>query len=151
MSRYLIALAVLATVFSLAAACGGDEKTDPTPTTRTTSPPTVPTSAVPTPTDTPTPVGTPLTSVNEDPGGSGQYRFNPPAVYTFKLGDIVTFTLIAETEFHTFTVPELEIDVEMNAGETKTLTYTFDKPGEFELICTSHELQGMTGSITVLP
>ena len=152
MLRRLVALALLAAVLALAASCGDDA--EPEPTARRVSPPPPPPAPVVQATPTPTPTAPcvdpiPIVSVNADPGGSGQYRFDPPAVYTFKVGDCVTFTLSAETEFHTFTVDDLGIDVEIDPGETETLTYIFDRPGEFKLICIPHELQGMTGSITV--
>lgn len=57
--------------------------------------------------------------------------------------------MIAETEFHTFTVDDLGIDMELDSGETKTLTYTFDKAGVYKLICIPHEALGMVGEIVV--
>ena len=86
----------------------------------------------------------------EDPGDGGTYRFDP-SEFTFKVGDTVTFTLSAETEFHTFTVTddELCIDIPMESGTTDTFTFTFDKPGTFDLICIPHEGNGMVGTITV--
>ncbi len=61
----------------------------------------------------------------------------------------MTFALIAETEFHTFTVDDLGIDMELDSGETKTLTYTFDKAGVYKLICIPNEALGMVGEIVV--
>ncbi len=86
--------------------------------------------------------------INRDLGGSGEYRFDP-AEFTFSVGQEVTFAIVAETEFHTFTVDDLDIDVEIDAGETEMFTYTFDKAGTYELICIPHQAQGMTGAITV--
>ena len=63
----------------------------------------------------------------------------------------MTFTLIAETEFHTFTVDDLDIDVSLDPDSPQTFTHTFDTPGTFKLICIPHEIQGMVGSITVTP
>ena len=85
---------------------------------------------------------------NRDVGGSGEYRFDP-AELRFKAGQEVTFFLTGETEFHTFTVEELGIDVSLEAGEIVEYTYTFDEPGTFELTCIPHELLGMTGEIVV--
>ena len=84
----------------------------------------------------------------EDPGKSGEYVYDP-AEFTFERGEQVTFVMTSEGEFHTFTVPDLEIDVHVDAWKTKALTYTFDEPGTFELVCTPHETLGMTGVITV--
>ena len=85
---------------------------------------------------------------NRDAGGSGEYRFDP-AELRFKTGQEVTFLLTGETEFHTFTVEELGIDVSLEAGEIVEYTYTFDKPGIFKLTCIPHELLGMMGEIVV--
>ena len=68
---------------------------------------------------------------------------------TFSVGDIVTFVLTSQTEFHTFTVDDLEIDVSVDTGETVKHTLEFTKAGTFSLICIPHELQGMVGTITV--
>ena len=59
--------------------------------------------------------GTPITVVNEDVGGSGAYAFNPAEI-NVSVGDTVTFTLTAETEFHTFTVEDLDIDQSAGGG-----------------------------------
>ena len=158
--KIIFYLAALTVCLSLAAACGGDDETTPP-----TIPPAVPTAAAVAPTAAavvstvaavvPTVVPSngviKVTSVNQDPAGpGGEYTFDP-VEFTFNVGDIVEFTLIAETEFHTFTVDDLGIDVSMDGGSSQTMTYTFDTPGEFKLICIPHELLGMVGSITVLP
>ena len=84
----------------------------------------------------------------EDPGKSGEYVYDP-AEFTFERGQQVTFFMTSEGEFHTFTVPDLDIDVHVDAWKTKALTFTFDEPGTYELVCTPHETLGMTGVITV--
>ena len=84
----------------------------------------------------------------EDPGKSGEYVYDP-AEFTFERGEQVTLVMTSEGEFHTFTVEELEIDVHVDAWKSKALTYTFDKPGTYELVCIPHETLGMTGVITV--
>lgn len=84
----------------------------------------------------------------EDPGGSGRYLFDPSEL-TFHRGDEVTLVLTSESEFHTFTVVDLDIDVHVNAWRTEALTLTFDKPGTYRLVCTPHALLGMTGVIAV--
>ena len=89
--------------------------------------------------------------VNEDPGGSGKYQFNPSEL-SFKVGDRVAFTLTAETEFHTFTVDDLGIDEALSKGEEVNFTFTFDRAGTFDLVCLVHGgPQGMVGTITVKP
>ena len=72
-----------------------------------------------------------------------------PRSLRFEVGQEVTFSLSGETEFHTFTVDELDIDVSMDVGETVEYTYTFDEAGTFRLYCIPHEALGMTGEIVV--
>ena len=154
--KKVIVLGVLLSIVSLAAvACGGEETPTATP-QRASPPPPPPAPVVIAPTveaagggsGTGQPAGTLVTVVNQDPAGSGQYQFSPNEM-TFSVGKVVTFNLSAETEFHTFTVDELGIDVALDPGAPETLTFTFDNPGTFGLICVPHELQGMVGSITV--
>ena len=83
-----------------------------------------------------------------DAGGRGPFTFNP-AEFSFKVGETVNFTFAAESQFHTFTVDDLGIDVSVDGGATVDFNSTFDKAGTFELICIPHELQGMVGTITV--
>ena len=85
---------------------------------------------------------------NQDPGGSGQYQFDP-SEFTFNVGDTVTFQVSAETEFHTFDVDELDIHQELEAGQTVAFTVIFEQAGTFKLFCVPHEALGMTGTITV--
>lgn len=92
--------------------------------------------------------GTPVAVLNQDPGGSGSYEFSP-AEFNFNVGDEVAFSMTAESEFHTFTVDSLEIDEGVDVNETVSFSYTFDKAGTYELVCTVHLAEGMTGTIIV--
>ncbi|MXY47518.1 MAG: hypothetical protein F4Y44_11210 [Chloroflexi bacterium] len=92
--------------------------------------------------------GTPVDVGLLDIGGSGEYAYSP-ADMTFSVGETVTFTMTAETEFHTFEVDDLDIYVEVDAGDTVDFTFTFDEAGTYELICTPHSAQGMVGTITI--
>ena len=94
----------------------------------------------------PPPPPIPRPAINKDPGGSGKYEFSPSEI-TFNGGQKVTFELTSETEFHTFTVEDLDIDEALGSGETVKLEFTFDRAGEFELKCLAHPQ--MTGLITV--
>lgn len=152
--RLLPAVLVLVVLSAaIAAACGGGGE-DPTPDSgrRSPSPPPAAPQATPTPPEDSGPNGPvvgggkPITVVNEDVGGSGAYAFNPSSL-SFSVGEAVTFTLTAETEFHTFTVEDLDIDQSLEAGETQKFNFTFDKAGTFSLICLAHPQ--MTGTITV--
>ena len=86
--------------------------------------------------------------VNQDPAGSGKYQFSPDEMQ-FKVGEIVQFTITAETEFHTFNVDELNIDQSVDGGETIVFTHTFDTAGTFRLYCIPHGENGMEGQIVV--
>ncbi len=79
------------TVFVMAACGGGLSPTPTVPPKQSPTPPCAPAS--------PGAVGVNL----EDPGGSGEYMFDS-SEFSFDVGETVTFSLCAETEFHTFTV-----------------------------------------------
>ena len=76
------------------------------------------------------------------------YSFNPTDI-TVKKGETVTLNLTSENEFHSFTVDSLGIDVEVDAGTTEEITFTFSEAGTFDLICIPHESLGMIGKIIV--
>ena len=86
--------------------------------------------------------------LNQDMGGSGSYTFVPNE-FIFEKGQNVTFELVAETEYHTFTVDDLKIDEDINAGETKRFKFDFNKTGTVELYCIVHKANGMVGEIIV--
>ena len=63
--------------------------------------------------------------------------------YKSKMGDDRNIMVLA------FTVDDLGIDVEVEAGETSELVFTFDEPGTYDFICLPHESLGMVGQIIV--
>ena len=77
---------------------------------------------------------------------NAKYLFNPTDI-TVKAGETVTLKLTSENEFHSFTVDDLGIDVEVDAGTTEEITFTFSDTGTFDLICIRHESLGMVGKI----
>ena len=88
-------------------------------------------------------------SVNmSDCAGADGCAFSPSA-FEFRTGETVRFQLVAESEFHTFTINELGVNEAINARETRYLDVTFDRPGEYALICVPHESLGMKGAIAV--
>ena len=140
----ILLLSALVALTFTAVACGGGDDPEPTPRPKATA--AKPTAA---------PSGTApsrdpnvVMVENQDPGGTGEYKFVPKD-FTFKVGDTITFEMSGETEFHTFTVDELGIDEVVDGGEEVTFEVTFDRPGEFELICITHQAFGMIGTITV--
>ena len=75
-----------------------------------------------------------------------------PADMTFKVGDIVTFTVIPTEdlkEVHSFSIPDLMIRHRIKYAKTATFEITFDKPGKYFFLCDTHSQEGMTGSVTV--
>ena len=93
--------------------------------------------------------GTQVSIVNGDPGGkTGKYLFTPNTL-SFKKGESVDFTLTAESEVHNFNVEQLKLDTDINAGETLSFNYVFDKVGTYKYICIFHEANGMVGTISV--
>ena len=152
MSKRILALMTIVALVSIAlVACGGAEPAPAAP--QRPSPPVVPPAntavpAAPSSTGGTSGGGTQVTVSLQDPGGSGSYSFDANE-FTFSAGETVSFTFNAESEFHTFTVDGLDIDVAVDGGSSETLTFTFDKPGEYKLFCVPHEFLGMVGTITV--
>ena len=141
-----LAIAALIVLFSLACdGNGGDQPANTaTPTPSTSQPDETPAS-----TSSSQPgAGLVVNVVNQDLGGSGEYKFVPEE-FRFSVGQTVTFEMTAETELHTFSVKDLGIEEFIQAGETVSLTHTFDEPGEFEITCTPHAAFGMTAVIYV--
>ena len=136
----LIAASLIATG---ASGCGGGS---PEPTSTPTPP-----SATPTPTTTPADSG-------GGNGGGGEllsvvhgqdpYVFIPDT-FDLELGKTYTLDFNVPTELHTFTLPELGIDIFINAGEKVTEDITINEVGVFELVCTPHLTLGMVGTVTV--
>jgi plastocyanin len=147
-----IALALLAGVLSLAfAACSGTESSTAT---QPSSPSPVPRAPTEEPADGETATGEQEATGTEvfvslrDPGGSGSYVFDADD-FEFDVGDTITFVVESETEFHTFTVTDLDINISVPGGATEASTVTFDTAGTFNLICIPHQALGMVGTITV--
>ena len=154
MSKRILALMTMVALVSIAlVACGGGAEPAPAAPQRVSPPvvPPAPSTAPAAPSNTggsSSGGGTAVTVSLQDPGGSGSYVFDSNAL-TFSAGEAVSFTFNSETEFHTFTVDDLGIDVSVDGGSSETLNFTFDTPGVYELVCIPHEALGMVGTITV--
>ena len=123
-----------------ASGCGGGGS-EPTAT-----PTTPPATSTPTPSSTePTQPSGELVEVFH---GQDPYVFIPDT-FDLELGKTYTLDFNVPTELHTFTLPELGIDIFINAGEKVTEDITINQAGEFELICTPHLTLGMVGTVTV--
>ncbi len=84
----------------------------------------------------------------QDPPGTGSYAFDPED-FTFSVGETVTLVMESEAEFHTFTIEDLNININVPGGVTEKLTVTFDTAGTYTLICIPHQTLGMVGTVTV--
>ena len=80
---------------------------------------------------------------------AGETYLYEPANLTFKVGEKITFKITSETEFHTFTIDELDIYETADAGESYEFTMTFETAGTYRLYCVPHETLGMIGEVTV--
>ena len=80
---------------------------------------------------------------------AGETYFYEPANLTFKVGEKITFKITSETEFHTFTIDELDIYETADAGESYEFTITFETVGTYRLYCVPHETLGMIGEVTI--
>lgn len=83
-----------------------------------------------------------------DTEGLGPFEFGPKD-FSFTVGETIKFVFESESQLHTFTVEDLDIDIAVPGLEVMEFGYTFDKPGEYELICIPHLALGMVGTITV--
>jgi plastocyanin len=80
---------------------------------------------------------------------AGETYLYEPANLTFTVGEKITFKITSETEFHTFTIDELDIYETADAGESYEFTITFETAGTYRLYCVPHETLGMIGEVTV--
>lgn len=77
-------------------------------------------------------------NVSSDSGGevaitvnASNFKFEPEEIRV-KKGDKVTMTLISKQGAHGLAIPDLNVDIKGNDG---TATFTADKVGEFEIVC----------------
>ncbi|MGH2532279.1 MAG: cupredoxin domain-containing protein [Thermomicrobiales bacterium] len=130
-------------------ACGGDDD-EPEDVTR------VPVTFEPPPA-TPTeegaatpPAGAPATEVTVVAGKPQEFLFEP-SEFTIPANTDVTVTVTDEGAIqHTFTIDALNVNVEVQPGETKTTTINAD-PGDYEFYCAvpGHKEAGMVGTLHV--
>jgi plastocyanin len=120
----LLALAVTAAIVFTACGGGDDKPVPPTP--------------------------TPGGQVTQLSVNLRSFAFEPDA-FRFKAGDVVAFQFESKDIDHTFTVKELGIDWFVRTGGEAQEQFTFDQPGEYQLICViaGHEQAGMVGVIVV--
>lgn len=77
--------------------------------------------------------------------------FDPSAI-TIDAGDPVNLRLVNRGQvFHDLTIPDLDVTLAAEPGETVTTGITVDTPGTYEFLCTvpGHADAGMRGTLTV--
>jgi plastocyanin len=75
--------------------------------------------------------------------------FNPKVI-TIPTGRTTTVILKNEgKKEHTFTVEKLNIDVEVQPGQKKSITVNPKNTGTYDLICRYHFQEGMVGKVIV--
>ena len=74
-----------------------------------------------------------------------------PGVIEVTAGELVGFELTSADIRHTFNVPGTGIETEVRAGRPVVERFTFERPGEYTVICTiaGHADAGMTAKIVV--
>lgn len=82
--------------------------------------------------------------------GTDNLVFKPDTI-TVKPGQAVELTLVNKGKLpHTFTAPDLNIEVQMLPGETNKFTFTAPKAGEYRFISgVLQDLDTMKGTIIV--
>ncbi|PLS02394.1 cupredoxin domain-containing protein [Neobacillus cucumis] len=91
----------------------------------------------------------PIESVKAMEIGLNDDYFNPKDI-TIPNGRTTTLILKNKgRKKHTFTVEKLAIDVEVQAGQEKTITVKPKEPGTYDLICRYHFQEGMAGKVIV--
>ena len=144
MSRRLVTLllGLLLPLALVAMACGGGTATvtfEPAPSATTpAAPAAAPASAAPSGDS----IAIDLTTT------SNPFTF-APAEFELQAGKSYTFNIKVDSQFHTFTVKDLNIDQALNPNSAQTVSLKVDKPGTYELICIPHQALGMVGTITV--
>ncbi len=74
-----------------------------------------------------------------------------PGVIEIEAGELIGFELTSSDIRHTFNVPGTGIETEVRAGVPLLQRFTFERPGEYTVICTiaGHADAGMVGKIVV--
>ncbi|GMR10802.1 MAG: hypothetical protein BMS9Abin28_1626 [Anaerolineae bacterium] len=84
---------------------------------------------------------------------ASEFTFDP-ATINLKIGEPVLAKITnTGTLQHTFTIPDLDVDVATPVGQTVTVEFTPARSGTFELVCTvpGHKEAGMVGTVSITP
>ena len=74
-----------------------------------------------------------------------------PSILAVTKGETVKLTVVSRDTSHTFTIDELEINIDVGAGQTATKEFTVDKAGTFAFYCAvpGHRDAGEKGNLWV--
>jgi len=82
---------------------------------------------------------------------ASEFRFTPETI-ALKVGEPaqLTVTNVGNVQ-HTFTIPDLEVNLILASGQTLTADFTPTESGSFELLCTvpGHKEAGMVATVEV--
>lgn len=95
-------------------------------------------------TQTPTPSNEEIISME-----SGNFFFSPNVI-SAKVGETVTINITAKGQ-HTFTIDQLNVNVNVPNGRTTQVKFTPEQKGTFQFYCAipGHRERGQIGTITV--
>lgn len=80
---------------------------------------------------------------------AADFAFSPDAI-ELEPGQSLDIQLTNDGEaLHTFTLDELNIDVEVQPGDEVDVPLTASEPGQFTFYCRFHDSQGMTGTLRI--
>jgi plastocyanin len=95
----------------------------------------------------------PATATSEG-GGRAEVRLNArdfnfaPHAVVVPNGRTVTIVLLDESlHSHTFTSPEMGVDVTLEPGESRTFTVNVHEAGQYGFYCRFHQSSGMRGYV----
>lgn len=74
-------------------------------------------------------------------------EFDPESLDA-EAGQVSVFVDNEDATLHTFTIEELDVDLDIPAGKSARVTFDADS-GDYEFICRPHEEQDMEGTLTV--
>ena len=149
MKKLVLAMFLSVLVVGLVAgACGGNGDDEPTATPRPAATNTPTAEATQPPATQPPDGGTTTGEVVNITLTENPYTFQPDGV-DLKVGTTYALTFNAPNELHTFTVDDLNLDINISAGEAVVFEFTPTQAGTFDLICLPHEVLGMVGEVRV--
>jgi len=104
------------------------------PTSELATTPTAAPVVTPTPLSTPSPSPSPQGQVKEFSITARQYDFQPSTI-TVKKGDLVKLKITSLDVTHGFSLPDFNVNANLEPGKETTVEFTADKAGSFTFFC----------------